>query len=77
MARPIIDLTGRRGIEYRMSDNLGDATAALIAAIGRRPAGLQLDRINNDGHYEIGNLHWATRTQQINNRRPKEAMRNS
>lgn len=65
---------GGRGIEYRMPENLGTATADLIAAIGRRPDGLQLDRIDNDGHYEIGNLRWATRTEQLANRRNTKAV---
>lgn len=56
---------GARGIEFRFH-----SFQEFIAEIGRKPSpDLSLDRINNNGHYEKGNIRWATKSQQNSNQR--------
>lgn len=55
---------GGRGIKFLFS-NFDE----FFAAVGQRPDGMTLDRIDNDGHYEAGNVRWATPSQQVSNRR--------
>lgn len=55
---------GGRGIEFRFT-----SFQEFIDHLGKRPDGLSLDRIDNDGHYEIGNVRWATNSTQMSNRR--------
>lgn len=58
---------GGRGIEFRFK-----SFQEFITEVGPRPSPeLTLDRVDNDGHYEQGNLRWATPKEQASNRRPK------
>lgn len=59
---------GGRGIEFRFS-----TFEQWLEELGEKPSpDLTVERINNDGHYEEGNLRWATRKQQANNRRMRK-----
>lgn len=56
---------GGRGIEFRFK-----SFVEFIDHIGRKPSKeYSLDRIDNNGHYEIGNVRWATIDLQLKNRR--------
>jgi len=58
---------GGRGIKF-----LFISFKQFYTELGPRPAGLTLDRINNDGHYQVGNVRWATRSQQALNARKRK-----
>ncbi len=57
---------GGRGIQF-----LFQSFAEFFAEVGERPDGMSLDRIDNDGNYEPGNVRWATAKEQAANRRAR------
>lgn len=60
---------GGRGIEFRFPTVRAFAEWVLWN-IGPRPTPAHsLDRIDNERHYEPGNLRWATRSEQARNKR--------
>lgn len=56
---------GARGIEFRFN-----SFDEFFAELGDKPdPTYSLDRIDNNGHYEIGNVRWASKSKQVANRR--------
>lgn len=60
---------GGRGIQVCERWCGTEGFANFLADMGERPAGKSLDRINNHGNYEPGNVRWATAIEQANNKR--------
>jgi hypothetical protein len=56
---------GGRGIEWRF-----ESYEQAYAELGPCPKGLTLDRMDNNGHYEPGNVRWASWREQFASRRP-------
>lgn len=60
---------GGRGIEFRFA-SVEEGVRWIVANLGDRPTREHsLDRVDNDKHYEAGNLRWATSEEQSRNRR--------
>lgn len=62
---------GGRGI--KVCKRWRNTFLAFLADVGERSSPLHsIDRINNDGNYEPGNVRWATKAQQANNTRTRK-----
>jgi hypothetical protein len=62
---------GGRGIEFRFTNLEQFATE-----LGERPSPKHsIDRINNDGHYEPGNVKWSNASEQAMNQRKRTPAR--
>jgi len=55
---------GGRGIKFRFA-----SFEEFFRELGPRPKGFVLDRKDNEGHYEKGNVRWATRSESNRNKR--------
>ena len=58
---------GARGV--KVDPNWNESFLAFLMDMGEAPACMQIDRINNNGHYEKANCRWVTPIENSNNKR--------
>lgn len=64
---------GARGVEFKFP-SVAEAAVWVMENLGLEK-GKELDRVDNNGGYEPGNLRWATRKQNMANRRNAQSIR--
>lgn len=66
---------GGRGI--RVCDQWINSFETFLKDVGPRPSSdYSLERKENDGHYDPGNVGWATRSEQARNQRKRQSLQN-
>ncbi|MCU1324253.1 MAG: hypothetical protein JWM43_3902 [Acidobacteriaceae bacterium] len=64
------DRYGGRGVDF---DPMWKDFKTFLEQMGETPTGLQLDRINTNGHYIKGNCRWVTPEENSHNRNPRNS----